>query len=132
MLWGFYLIGEGEKVFYGGGFFGDGTMDQLKRWGELCGAAAAMWVVLAFLVSATGGHLPPWATFAWAQTQEELMRQNSTEISQLNTLVLSDKVSQLEAAVAAHPGDPNLQASLNFWRLQLQAAQGSALKSARH
>lgn len=95
-------------------------MAQLKRLGEAAGAGLAVWAIIVALVGLVGGHLPPWATYAWAQSQQQLT-------SQLTVLVLSDKVAQIQAALAAHPGDVNLQASLNYWKIQLQVAMDESL-----
>lgn len=105
--------------------------DRLKRWGELAAAMTAVAAVFSAMVAAFGGHLPPWATWAWAMSLEDATKQNSIQIGQLNTLLLSDKVSQLEGAVAANPGDQNLRASLNYWKLQLQIAQSASLPMAQ-
>lgn len=102
-------------------------MERLKRYGEMCGAFAAIWAVVVFLTAVVGGHLPPWATWAWAQTQEQLQQQNIQQIGQLNALMLSDKVSQLQSAVTTNPGDPNLRASLNYWQMQLGLAQAASM-----
>lgn len=105
---------------------------RIKLWGEMAIALTAVSAAFSFLVSAFGGHLPPWATFAWAQTQEQIQRENAKQISQLNVLILSDKVAQIQTAVSQNPSDVNLRASLLYWQEQLQQAMTATLSRRDH
>lgn len=100
---------------------------KVKLWGEMAVALTAVAAVFAAIIGAFGGHFPPYATYAWAMSQEELSAQNARGIAALQAIVISDKIGDIQAALYAHPEDRNLHASLLYWQQQLTAAQNAAL-----
>lgn len=102
-------------------------VETIKRWGDTALALTAISAILAGGVSVFGGHLPPWATEAWAAEQEQRTQTNTQAINQLTVLLLSDKVAQIQGALLSNPGDQNLRASLLYWQNQLSSAQASTL-----
>jgi hypothetical protein len=105
--------------------------ERVKRWGEAAAAATALWALILGFTTAVGGHLPPWATYAWAQSQDQITRQNALQLSELNVIMLSDKVAQIQGALQTNPGDVNLRASLLYWEQQLAVAQAMTMPHSR-
>lgn len=105
--------------------------EKLKAFGAGAGAAMAIFALFGATVSFFGGHVPPWATYAWSQTIEQSTQQNSLAVQQLRTLIISDKVAQLRAYVAANPQDARAQQELQYWVIQLQQAMATTLPQGR-
>lgn len=103
-------------------------LEKLKSFGAGAGAAMAVFAALSALVSAFGGHMPPWATYAWAQTIEQATAQNRVSIQQLNALLMSQKVAELQARAVANPRDVFVQQELRYWTIQLKEAEDALLK----
>lgn len=101
--------------------------DRIKRWGEIAAATSAVAVLFSAVVAFLGGHLPPWTPYAWAQTAQQSIDQNALAVQQLRTLIISDKVAQLQTYVAANPGDVRARQELSYWSIQLQQAMQQTL-----
>lgn len=102
--------------------------EKLKSFGAGAGAAMAVLAAMTAMISAFGGHVPPWATYAWATTIEQATTQNAVSIQQLNALFISQKVAELQARAAANPQDVFVQQELRYWTIQLKQAEDALLK----
>ena len=106
-------------------------LEKLKAFGAGCGAAMAVWALFAGLIAAFGGHIPPWMSYAWGQTIEQSNQQNAKAIQQLNTLIIGEKVAQLQARVAQNPQDVLARQELQYWTIQLEQAMAATLPQRR-
>lgn len=105
--------------------------DVLKRAAEVIGATAVVYASAVGIIVAFGGHVPPWATFADAQTLEQSLKsfeksqdQNDKALkSNIDLLTLErlrDDAKEATIRAEAHPHDATAQGDKWFAQKRLE------------
>lgn len=103
----------------------------MKRASEVAGYVVALYAVFAGIIIAFNGHIPPWATFADAQTLEQSLKsfeksqdQNDKSLrSNIDLLTLErlrDDAKDATIKADAHPRDPTAQSDKWFATKKLE------------